>query len=167
MFGLYIWLKAIKILPRIYSVSYQLTVLIIHLQLPQGLYNITKRGTVMPRLWMKVLRKPLCTDVTIAAHAIAWEPLCYSCTRLKVSQVFHSQEISITLLLILICLGKSSLNPFTKLFNFIEIQSNTIKITFWILCFYLFEFLSCRSGHCAYSAPWGDGGGVDFFCFFV
>ena len=31
-------------------VSYQLTVLIIHLKLPQGLYNITKRGTVMPPL---------------------------------------------------------------------------------------------------------------------
>ena len=41
---------------------YKRQVLIIHLQLPQGLYNITKRGTVMPPLWMKVLRKPLCTD---------------------------------------------------------------------------------------------------------
>ena len=32
----------------------------------------SKRGTAMlPRLSLKVLRKPECTDVVIAAHAIA------------------------------------------------------------------------------------------------
>jgi len=25
----------------------------------------------------------LCTDVDIAAHAIAWEPLCYPCTQFR------------------------------------------------------------------------------------
>ena len=38
-----------------------------------------KRGTAMPRLSLEVVGKPLDTDVVIAAHAIAWEPLCHPC----------------------------------------------------------------------------------------
>jgi len=34
----------------------------------------------MPRLNLEVLRKPVNTDgLEIAAHAIAWEPLCHPC----------------------------------------------------------------------------------------
>ena len=35
------------------------------------LMEMKKRGTALPRPKLKVLRKPLCTDVVIAAHAIA------------------------------------------------------------------------------------------------
>ena len=59
---------------------------------------------------------------------------------------FSTYKISITLLLFLVCLvflvclGKSYLNPSTKIQNFIEIQSSTIELhpkssTFsWFFC---------------------------------
>lgn len=38
--------------------------------------NTRKRGTAMARLVLKVVGKTWNTDVMVAAHAIAWEPLC-------------------------------------------------------------------------------------------
>ena len=80
-----------------------------------------------PRPKLEVLRKPCSTDMVIAAHAIAWEPLCYPCTTFEVSQVL-TYKISITLLLNSNMSGQSYLHPLAKIVNFIEIQSNTIRL---------------------------------------
>jgi len=50
-------------------------------------------------------KNTLSTDMDIAAHAIAWEPLCYPLYSLKISYVFI-YKISITLLSLLICLER-------------------------------------------------------------
>ena len=59
---------------------------------PEKSYLNTKRGTAMPRLKLEVLRKPCSTDMDIAAHAIALEPLCYPCTTFEISQVSNLQD---------------------------------------------------------------------------
>ena len=63
--------------------------------------NITqkKRGTAMPRLQMKVLRKPAQTDMGIAAHAYSvGTTMLASCLLIENFLGFHQQEFSITLL---------------------------------------------------------------------
>jgi hypothetical protein len=58
-----------------------------------------KRGTAMPQLQMKVLRKPVQTDVVIAAHAIRVRTTMPSFLfAIKNFSGFHLQELSITLL---------------------------------------------------------------------
>ncbi len=46
----------------------------------------------MPRLSLKVLRKPECTDVVIAAHAVRENHYAILVHSLKVSQVFKLQD---------------------------------------------------------------------------
>ena len=58
-----------------------------------------KRGTAMPQLQMKVLRKPVQTDVVIAAHAIRVRTTMPSFLfAIENFSGFHLQELSITLL---------------------------------------------------------------------
>ena len=62
---------------------------------------------------MKVVGKYLETDMDIAAHAYSVRTTMLSLYSLKISYVFI-YKISITLLKILICLGKNILNPMQK-----------------------------------------------------
>ena len=75
----------------------------------------------MPRLKLEVLRKPLMTDMVIAAHAICVRTTMPFLSSLKISQV-SNYKISITLLQILICLGGSCSLQMQKY----ERQSNII-----------------------------------------
>lgn len=70
----------------------------------------------MPRLKLEVLRKPLMTDMVIAAHAICVRTTMPFLSSLKISQV-SNYKISITLLQILKCLGGSFLSPNAKYEN--------------------------------------------------
>ena len=46
----------------------------------------------MPRLNLEVVGITVYTDMDIAAHALAGEPLCYPCVHLKISYVSKLQD---------------------------------------------------------------------------
>ncbi len=60
--------------------------------------NIEKRGTAMPHLNLEVLRKPVNTDMDIAAHTICVRTTMLSLYSLMKFLRFPSYKISITLL---------------------------------------------------------------------
>ena len=129
--------------------------LVIYLQFPKGLYLNGKRGTVCHTLNLKVVGKPLCTDVTIAAHACAWEPLCYLCAQMKISYVFKLQDKHNASFWNLICLEQ----PFAILY---KISKKLLNLTLFGEFIYIVKlsifYRSKSSG--ATDPPMGLGCGV-------
>ena len=108
-------------------------------QSPKTSYYFTpKRGTAMPRL-IGGRRKNLCTDMEIAAHAIAWEPLCHLLCTIENFLRFQSQDKHNASLIYRMS-GKSRLQPNTKIANFLDTQSYLDKNqwfdTYFIICLY-------------------------------
>ena len=68
----------------------------------------------------------------IAAHAIAWEPLCPLLCQVMKFPTFPTYKISIPLLLFVVCFGESCLNPITKVGDFSDNPlSSNVFICFW------------------------------------
>ena len=90
----------------------------------------------MPHSYLKVVGNPEYRCNNSSPRYMRENHYAISCISLKISYVF-TYKINITFLLFFLCLEQNFVRPLAKIRNFIEIQSNTIKITFWILYFFL------------------------------
>ena len=107
----------------------------------------------MPTSNLEVLRKPMNTDMDIATHAIAWEPLCYPLYSLMKFLRFPSYKISTTLLLNSNMSGQSFLHPqqrYVILLKSNQILSDYIlnPLDFCSLCTEL-RRCWCNFSHCS------------------
>ena len=95
------------------------------LQLPKGYFLMQKRGTAMPRLNLKVVGNHRCRCNNNSPRCMRENHYAILASGWKFP-MFSSYKISITLFLIIICLGKSFIKTLVKIHNFIDNRQNRV-----------------------------------------